>query len=214
MKLDLRNIPIFWINSEFATDRREKMIQLFERCGFKNHTRIEAITHENKIIGCALSHSRILGSIDSQKEIIPYFVVMEDDIQETSDLKMEIEIPDDFDAFYLGTSYWANSLDRSKMSLMTRSTYKQFISDSIYRISHMTSLHAVLYKNGEYNKTAGIEILNYLQNPNGNLHCDVVTAELQSKFNVYAVDTPYFYQKDVNNPNNEFWTLKPLKEFE
>jgi hypothetical protein len=208
MKLDLRNIPIFWINSEFATDRREKMIQLFERCGFKKTHRIDAVIHENKVVGCALSHIKALCVED------PYFIVMEDDIQETSDLKMEIEIPEDFDAFYLGTSYWPNEINRARSSLLSNSTQKKKINEDIYQISHMTALHAVLYKNGDYNKAAAKNIYQYLFNPNGNLHCDVVTAELQSSYKVYAASRPFFYQEDKNNPDNKFWTLKPLKEFE
>ena len=208
MKINLLDVPVYWINTSSATDRAKNMEELLSRCGFKNTHRIDAVIHENKVVGCALSHIKALCVED------PYFIVMEDDILETEHFKSEIEIPEDFDAFYLGTSYWPNEINRARASLLSNSTQKRRINEDVYQISHMTALHSVLYKNGDYNKVAAKSIFEYLRNPNGNLHCDVVTAELQSSYKVYAASYPFFYQEDKNNPDNKFWTLKPLKEFE
>lgn len=209
MKINLREIPVYWINADTATDRAKTIEETLNRCGFERNIRYTATMHENKVIGCALSHIMALSQIEDD-----LFILMEDDVLETEWLNMEIEIPDDFDAFYLGTSYWPNDIQRSKMSLLTSNTQKKEIENGIYKISHMTGLHAVLYRNNNYKKEAAIRMYEWLRNPNGNLHCDVPTAELQAKYSVYAPSHPFFYQSDKNNPANEFWTKKPLCEFE
>ena len=189
MKIDLTKIPVYWINSDSAIDRAENMNKLLTACRFENHQRFPAIMHENKVIGCALSHIKALTEIKDEM-----FILMEDDIQSTNHLKMNIEIPDDFDAFYLGTSYWPNDLNRSKLSLMSNSTQKTKISEDLYQISYMTALHSVLYRNNQYKIDASISINDYLRNPNGNLHCDVAIAEIQKDYKIYAPSHPFFYQ--------------------
>lgn len=209
MKLDLRNIPVYWINVENAKERATKMTDLLDRCGFTQHQRFNAATHENKVVGCALSHILALNEITDDM-----FILLEDDVLDTEHLQMEIDVPGDFDAFYLGTSYWPNDIQRARMSLLSNSTQKIKVNSSVYQISYMTGLHAVIYKNNDYKKEAMNSMLDWLHDPNGNLHCDVPTAKLQAEYKVYAPAYPFFFQSDKNNPENEFWTKKPLCEFE
>lgn len=209
MKIDIRSLPVYWINSSDSIDRAKRMTETLDRLGFINHKRVDAIINPNKVIGCALSHAKYIDNLDDNM-----FILMEDDILETEYFNPIIDIPDDFDAFYLGTSYWPNDINRARASLMSNSTQKIKITEDIYQISYMTALHAVIYRTSSYKETCCNAILDYLQNPKGNQHCDVAVAEIQKDFKVYAPSYPLFYQSDVNNRANEAWTIKPLKEFE
>lgn len=213
MKIDLREIPVYFINLESRKDRFEKTKTLLQRLGFKFINQIVAETHINPVIGCALSHIKALDLIKEDR-----FLLVEDDIDfadehYATENRFEIEV-EDCDALYIGTSYRANEISRSRASLMCNSTQKTNISDRLYKISYMTGLHAVLYMTDSYRMACKYAIIEYLGNKNGNLHCDVAIAEIQKDWNVVALDKPIFYQLDPNNPANKFWTLKPLYEFE
>ena len=135
MVIDITKIPVYWINSDSATDRAEKMKSIFSKLGFENTTRISATMHQNKVVGCAMSHHNALLTIKD-----PLYILMEDDIEVTEDFNKLIDIPDDFDAFYLGTSYWPNELGRAKMSLMSNSTQKTEVSKGISMLRKSTWL--------------------------------------------------------------------------
>ena len=103
MKLDLRDIPVYYINLDSAVDRREAMEEMTKKLGFKNVTRVEAIKHPRGSIGSGGSHDLIL-SIHK-----PPFIILEDDCKALS-VDTLVDIPDDADAFYLGISSWGRFL--------------------------------------------------------------------------------------------------------
>ena len=140
-------------------------------------------------------------------------MLLEDDVADIDFVK-EIEVPEDFDAYYIGTSYRANDINRAKMSIMKSSTTKVKVAENSYRITNMLALHAVIYKNRDYRAKCAQIAQDYLTDRTGNLNCDVPIAEEQKNWNIYAIGSPLFYQEDKNNPDNKFWTIKPLKEFE
>lgn len=101
MKIDLRKVPAVYMNLEQHTEKSEQMQNLLKGCGFETIIRVEGpYRPDNPSAGCAGAHYNGLCEID------PPFVLFEDDCL-LHNFEPIIEVPDDADAVYLGTSQWA-----------------------------------------------------------------------------------------------------------
>ena len=187
MKLDLREIPAVYMNLEKHTEKNESMYNMLNGMGFKNINRVDGILDsENPIAGCSKAHHKALCSFKTP------FILFEDDCGIAyDDYKLEIEIPDNSDAVYLGVSDWGRMNGHNGF-------YNQYDHiencDNLLRIYNMLSGHAVLYLSEIYREMcariayhAGYVINNYQ---------DVGFAEIQRWFNVYCFNRPIFYQVD------------------
>jgi hypothetical protein len=55
MKLNLLDLPVYYINLDEETEKKKRTETLLGELGFKDVTRLSAIRHEaGRIIGCAL----------------------------------------------------------------------------------------------------------------------------------------------------------------
>ena len=112
------NIPIKIINLERRPDRKENMIKEFEKQGmFLNDEHfIKAVDgielkltqelyslfkHNNfnyrrGVIGCAMSHYSIMNELHNNSTDLTHFIVFEDDIKLTNEIKYSIEIAQQF----------------------------------------------------------------------------------------------------------------------
>ena len=60
MRIDLRNIPTFYINMEKHVERNNDMIQLGKDVNFKDYNRVNGVSlPRNPRSGCAKSHHGI-----------------------------------------------------------------------------------------------------------------------------------------------------------
>lgn len=75
-------IPVFYINLETRSDRREEVGRELRRVGLRNRSRFTAIPREQGLLGCALSHSALLSQLE---EVSGPVIICEDDIQFTAD---------------------------------------------------------------------------------------------------------------------------------
>ena len=105
LRLDLRDIPFYYINLDDAVERNERMKSILSELGIKNVRRISATKHETGQAGTARS---MLNTIESaiNPVVSPLgtpFVILEDDIA-VKRWDPIIEIPENADAFYLGIS--------------------------------------------------------------------------------------------------------------
>ena len=101
MKIDLRKIPAVYMNLKQHEDKNEQMQNLLKGCGFETIIRVEGpYIPDNPPAGCAGAHYNGLC------EINPPFVLFEDDCL-LHNFEPIVEVPDDADAVYLGTSQWA-----------------------------------------------------------------------------------------------------------
>ena len=101
MKIDLKEIRVYYINLDCDTLKRERTENMLKSMGFKYVTRVPAIEHEKgRVVGCARSHHHILSSY------CPPFIILEDDCTLNSDFDGFIDVPDNADAVYLGISHW------------------------------------------------------------------------------------------------------------
>ena len=198
-KIDLRDIPVIYMNLEQHTEKDANMRKILFKCGFKTILRIEGVPRPDKpIAGCSAAHHKALLEID------PPFIIFEDDCQ-IKNFRPEVEIPEDADAVYLGISSWGRMNGHS-------GPYVQYtqVKDDLYRVYNMLGGHAILYLSPEYIKMcqrityhAGYEIEDYQ---------DIGFAEIHRWFNVYAFDDPFFYQTSGYHGTVEPLTSYPTEE--
>lgn len=203
MQIDLQNTKIICISLKKSTERRNNFKQLAKRLNFKNWFFYDGIETDNPVEGCALSQINVLNDNLNDDPVL----IVEDDIHESEYYIKNITLPSNVDALYLGYSNWAADPLRAQMSLLDgpASVIKE---NSLYKIKHVTSAHAILYISKKYKEMCANEAKKYLYDDNGNRHCDVVYAKLQNNFNVYATPQHFFYQ---NCPKNKMWTDTPIE---
>ncbi len=198
-KIDLRDIPVIYMNLEQHTEKDANMKKILFQCGFKTILRMEGVPRPDKpIAGCSAAHHKALLEID------PPFIIFEDDCQ-IKNFRPEVERPEDADAVYLGISSWGRMNGHS-------GPYVQYtqVKDDLYRVYNMLGGHAILYLSPEYIKMcqrityhAGYEIEDYQ---------DIGFAEIHRWFNVYAFDDPFFYQTSGYHGTVEPLTSYPTEE--
>ena len=174
------------------------MQELLMKLKFSNHRRFSALggipPHEGVRAGeehyrsCAESHFAVLQDT-ILKDGNPVLII-EDDIE--AEIPMTVmEVPDDADCVYLGTSHGGMNYKAT------------IVSQQLSRIEGVLATHAILYLNREYAEKT-IEIGKkwiYEQNR----PFDVGMAfELQPISKVYALRAPLFYQSDAKNAVNKW----------
>ena len=182
MKLNLTDIPVYYVNLEGEDVKREHTESMLKDLGFKYVHRFDAIRHEaGRIIGCARSHYEIL------KNEKPPFIILEDDCALNKEFVSEIEVPDNADALYLGISHWGRYLNHSGPYVHCTK-----VDDNIVRVHNMLATHAIMYLSDSYTEMCkrvayhfGYEVEN---------HLDIGFAEIHKFFNVYSFDEPLFRQ--------------------
>lgn len=212
MKIKLCDVSVKWINVDTDIEKNKQMVELFNRLGMKNTSRVSAVTnvppHEGVRAGeehyrnCAESHFKILNeAIDSQSFPV---LILEDDVDIEVGLDQHIaddlEIPDDADAIYFGTSHG----DGRYAAVDQENGWS--------KVERVFATHAIMYMNEriakEVIKTGKRWIYEH------NRPFDVGFAyEVQPSYNVYAPYVPFFYQADAKNNVNKWEqiTRTPLK---
>lgn len=185
MKINLLDIPVFYINMSKDKHKKKHIEQQLSDLGFKNVTRINAIEDKhNGRVGLSKSQLKALSQVSAP------FIILEDDADPHS-FKAVIDVPEDADAVYLGNSQWGLQSSHAGFYLK----YKK-VKDypEILRIYNMLSSHAILYLTQDYvdicKRTTRYCAEEYP------MPMDVPFAMIQRFFNVYAVNDPLFIQKD------------------
>ena len=206
MKIDLRNVRCEWVNLEKDTEKAEQMVELLDRLGVENHSRANAITGiephpgvrkgEEHYRSCAESHFEILQrAIDNNDFPV---MILEDDVDTEKDLG-EIEIPDDADMLYIGTSHGDGNFTTNP------------VDENVNKITQVFATHAIVYFNAAVAKQvieAGKISIYKMNRP-----FDVAIAyQVQPAFSVYAMTQPIFFQSDAKNEKNKWeeMTKTPL----
>ena len=182
MKLNLIDIPVYYINLDDQDEKIKRTETMLKRIGFRFVERFSAIKHDaGRIIGCARSHYEILN-----RKQVP-FIILEDDCTLNKEVPEFIEVPDNADSLYLGISHWGRYLNHSGPYV-----HYSKVNDNIVRVHNMLATHAILYLSQEYANMCkrisyhfGYEVEN---------HLDIGFAEIHKFFNVYSFDEPLFRQ--------------------
>jgi hypothetical protein len=124
------------------------------------------------------------------------FLLLEDDVELSEWVtSMDIEIPENTDAFYFGFSKYAGHPERND-SLGYGSYQFQSVNDTYVRILNMVSAHAILFVSKRY-KYANMEVMKRIFGGDmGTYTPDVLISRIQPQFNIYAYKYPFFYQSD------------------
>ncbi len=187
IEIDITKIPVFWINLDEATERKEKMEALFDKHKFENVTRIPGVKHERGLIGCGLAF------IEAFKQAPDCgFIILEDDCIETDDFTTKIKIPSNTDAFYLGISAWARWNGESGPYLRG-----QPVAPNTVRIQNMLSAHAIYYRSRRYADACRQAVDLYIHTHKD--HHDIGFANIMGDFNVYCNEKPILYQSSSEN---------------
>ena len=185
MKINLLDIPVFYINMDKDELKRNTMEENLSRLGFKNINRISAVEDKsNGRVGLSKSQLNALSQVPAP------FIILEDDADPMS-FNSVIDVPDNADAVYLGISQWGLFQGHTGFYIK----YKKVKGmPEIFRIYNMLSSHAILYLSNEYvsmcKRTTRYCAEEYP------MPMDVPFAMMQRFFNVYAFNNPVFVQKD------------------
>ena len=193
MNLDLREIPVVYINMDKDVDKRERIENHIDRLGFKTKIRVPGVVHEDGArAGCALAQYNALHEID------PPFIILEDDAT-PFEYDPIISIPDDTDALYLGISSWGRMNSHSGPFVQWEYYFKE-VDINLVQVYNMLGTHAILYLNSEYISVC--EKIAYHQH-NIDEHVDIGFTDVQKYYNVYAFNQPLFYQTSSNGTNQK-----------
>lgn len=187
MKIDLLNIPVYYINMDKDIHKKNHIEQQLKDVGFKNINRIAAVEDKNNgRVGLSKSQLKALSQVSAP------FIVLEDDADPRHFLA-SIEVPDDADAVYLGNSQWGMFQGYAGFYLKYEPVkgYRD-----VFKIYNMLSSHAILYLTDEYvavcKRTTKYCAEKYP------MPMDVPFATIQRFYNVYTINKPLFIQKDYD----------------
>jgi hypothetical protein len=118
-------------------------------------------------------------------------LIVEDDINIThwymTDKDIEIDIPDDSDALYLGNYRFGVDENTDGIYFAPPTEYH---SQEISKIFNMLGAHAIIYKSKKYKE----EIIKLFRDSNDLNNNDVILARNMKRFNIYTYKNPIFFQ--------------------
>jgi len=149
-------------------------------------------------LGCAIS------TVKMYKSITPPTLCIEDDCDITEHYRDTLDIPDDADAIYLGTSVWGVTKGITDWRNFNIKKY----NDDFYKIEGMCSTHCVLFLNNNF--LGHLNKLGESYNTQSEVPFDYLMCQEQYKFNVYGVAKPMFYQKCEINKAVTLYSLEQV----
>lgn len=205
MIIDLREIPVVWINLDSATKNAETMQNRLNKFGFKHTYRKPGIIidppegtikSEYHFMGCGQAHIDIL---ENQNYSTP-LLILEDDVEFIENFNPVIDIPEDSDGVYLGISHGNPRYVTQK------------INENYYRIGGILAAHAILYVTPTFRKNMadiGKHCLYTMKLP-----WDIGTSSLQFQSKVYCTIQPLIYQSNDRENANKWQGLTdhPLED--
>jgi hypothetical protein len=207
MIIDLREIPVVWINLDSATKNAEIMEERFKKYGFKNTHRRSGLvippppgTHQSiaHFMGCGKTHTGIL----EDKSFSTPLLVLEDDIEFCDNFNPVIEVPNDVDGVYLGVSHGNMYYKSAKYN------------ENYLRIAGILAAHAILYLTQNFRDdmaTVGNYCMDELKQP-----WDMGSSALQHRYKVVTPLSPVVYQSNDRENANKWQGLtdRPLNNRE
>lgn len=208
MIIDLKQIPILWINLEEHETNRQDIVQMLNSHGLVNNHRTPGIrvTGYNReayhqrvdhYMGVGLAQ---MNAMRTAKQNLPC-LVLEDDVKISDSFQSILNVPDDTDAVYLGVSHAGNP-------------YGIKINDNYARVFNVLAAHAIVYVSPRFADAAFNAAKNCLIDHMAPF--DLGMAQLLANYNVIAPVTPYFYQSNDRQSANKWedLTKNPIKMYD
>jgi hypothetical protein len=193
MKIDIRELPVYFINLDADSQKRESIEKMLAEQGFKKVIRFEATRSVDVPRSITASHLEVLKMI---KSIGTPAIVLEDDC-EIEAFDPFIEIPEETDAFYLGKSAWGLGIINGRLEDYNDDWNSvDYVGANLYRIRSMYASHAILYASNEYIDFCIRLCKTALKS--GIPH-DVYLAATQGFYNIYTSRYPVFSQSSAHD---------------
>jgi hypothetical protein len=186
--LKVTTLPTFFINLDEEQERRSSMEKLLKKCGFVNVQRFPAHKAGNRV-GCSMSHSDLLNDIINNN-IYPC-LILEDDL-EVFDFRSIINVPENYDAMYVGLSKYGYSKDQNDPH--RRSLKIKEKNNNYHRVQNMLARHAIIHNSPEYDKESVDLMQKFISSPEEYVAGDATLSVLHPEYKVYAQNIPLFYQ--------------------
>ena len=207
MQIDVRDVPVFVINLDSHKDKFNRTLSILKKANFRYVERIPAISNPlDGQLGLIHTHIEYVTRIDTP------FILLEDDVAINSQ-NFQISIPDESDCCYLGNSAWGfwDGKSKPRVSYQTVGNYP-----NVLRVQNMLSAHAILFTKSRYLRHVGIELSkDWSSGKSCFARVDQAYATLQREYNVYALNSPLFYQKRHQDSmtDNEKYTNQKLTDY-
>ena len=200
MNLDLREIPVVYINLDRDTEKKERIEKSLTELGFKTIIRSPGVLHPTgNRAGCSKAQHLAL-----QKLPEPPFIILEDDATPLH-FNPIIEVPDAADAVYLGVSSWGRMNGHSGPYVQ----YEEYVDCDLLRVYNMLGTHAILYINPEYASVC-TKIAAHQYITEG--YIDVGFTDVMKYYNVYGFNHPPFYGFSSKDGTSHNMTSYPTSE--
>jgi hypothetical protein len=186
IKQNILELPVYYINLDKDTAKKEAIEILLADLGFNNVNRFSGIQKPIKRNGVAASHNALLHEL--KNENTP-FIVLEDDLVNINFIS-DIDIPENADAMYLGNSLYGLYSGKGHL----RVSAEQY-SENVYRVYNMLAAHAIMYLNKDYVKFLA-QATDFSIRAGTNQ--DIARAETMKYWNVYATSKPLFAQSGAH----------------
>jgi len=196
MEIDIRNIPVYWITIESATDRHERMKTIFDKFGFNNTIQINgklADKEGKSFMEIQQDKSHLVAETHANALVNDGpLLVLEDDVWFTDDFDPIVSVPDDTEAVYLGTSVWG------MRNGVSQGGGTQFlpIDETFVKPYGMLGVHSILYLSESYKKKAMNLMLD--AKAQGMFMDEPVALNMEHE-NILCYAYPRFYQRDGHN---------------
>lgn len=179
MIIKLTSLKVAYINLKEYSNRNTTMVNMLTHYGL-DFIRVEGIkrVRHDEFDPIASAH---INALNTGADLI-----LEDDCVPFN-YRDTIEVPDDADVVFLGISTGTTHTTKPK--------YEK-LSDEIYRLYDMTTAHAILYIT-----EAGRQWLRTAHDMTAreNVGFDISTAKLMPTINAYGLNSPVWYQFDLES---------------
>jgi hypothetical protein len=195
--MNLKECHSLWIGG-IREERDVRMVQMLDRLGYKN-TKISACAHEY-IDGFVCKNGNTksyIAALEIAANCDEPCIVFEDDANTTIWHRDIVDVPDDADALWIGTSCFGLVKGWRQMSICDDifKIVPTLVGDfgDVYKVRNMLSAHAIVFISQRYK----FEMINYLRYCfNEAIPPDIIFAETMKHFNIYACKEPLFFQDD------------------
>lgn len=198
MLITLSSLDSFWLTCDKSKSRWDDMEMMLKKLNI-NTTKLNGEITNPYTVGVAKNHRDALIKSGSSP-----IIIFEDDARITPNYIDSVQVPDNADAFYLGTSFYGRLQNQTIAHAAICASHDK----TTVKLINMLSLHAVIYITDEY-KNFVINLLDeFIKEPYGGMD-DILATKLHY-FNIYAPKAPLFYQVDGHSEIATGTALVPL----
>lgn len=196
-KIDLGEIPTVVIGRHSDKHRHEHMLAFTKSNGL-NAEFPDGVTATPNFVGCGLSHIRACAN-----EALPTpFLLLEDDVDATSEMTTKFKIPSDADIIFLGVTSYGLAPDLEGRALEHAAITEDY-SDTYARVHNMLGAHALLFVT-EKGRAAYVDASTEFITRRFRPH-DIALVELAKSLNIYCLKAPYFFQSTALQAKDKKW---------